>query len=101
MSLSPAYPHFDVLSVAWRLPRGLVVAFRSVGEWVAVFNEESGDTHLLEPRAAAVLRRLAGGEVLAGDSLQNVAGELEHAGFDPELAFRELHAMGLAEPFPP
>jgi PqqD family protein of HPr-rel-A system len=101
MPFSSAYSDFDVFAVAWRLPVGLPIALRSVGDWTAVFNEESGDTHVLEPQAAEVLRRLAAGEILQGDDLRHTAEELQRAGFDPELAFRELHVMGLAEPVRP
>ncbi len=99
--LSPAHPHFQPLQVAWRLPPGLELAFCAVGGSTAVFNSESGDTHLLAPPAAELLGRLATGEVLAGEGLADAAAALEQAGHEASGALRELHALGLVEPFAP
>ncbi len=99
--LSPAHPRFRPLQVAWRLPPGLELAFRPIGGSTAVFNAESGDTHLLAPVAGDLLARLAAGEVLAGEALADAAGILERAGHEPSGALRELHVLGLAEPFSP
>lgn len=98
---SPAYPRFDPLAVSWRLPPGLVLEFRSLGARTAVFNGESGDTHLLAPVAADVLARMAVGEVLGGDALAAAVDEFESAGHDPAEALREFHVLGVAEPFEP
>jgi hypothetical protein len=99
--LSPAYPSFEPLQVGWRLPPGLPLAFRAIGETLAVFNAESEDTHLLDPVAGGLLRRLAAGEVLVGDGLAEATGPLADAGFEPGEVLRELHVLGLAEPFQP
>lgn len=98
---SPAYPVFDPLCVSWRLPYQLVLEFHRVGGFVAVFNTEADDTHVLAPEAAAFLERLAAGEIIAGSTLDEAADGLERAGFDPSLVLRQLHVLGLAEPYTP
>lgn len=98
---SPAHPDFDPLAVSWRLPHELVLLFHPVGEFTAVFNMESEDTHLLAPVAAGFLERLTNGEVLAGDALGAAAERFEQAGFNAGVVLRELHLLGLAEPFRP
>ena len=90
-----AYPSQGVV---WRLLPGLCLHSREVGALVAVFNEESGDTHLIEPWAADLLDRLQ----------QRPADQSELAeacgGREPEAVFRvlrEFHFLGLIEPVNP
>lgn len=99
MVFSPAYPRFSPLAVSWRLPLGLVLVSRRLGGMTAVFNTESGDTHLLEPVAGQLLERMAGGEVLTGDALGAATGHLTRSGFHPADVLRDFHRLGLAEPF--
>ena len=96
---SPAFPVADPLALAWRLPPGLTLALRTVGDRLAVFNEESEDTHLLHPVAGRLVERLLDGEEFRGPVLAEACEVLRAHGFDGAKVFRELHVLGLAEPF--
>ena len=85
-------------AVSWALALGLVLHFRRVGERVAVFNEETADTHLLEPWAAAILERLRQGPATAG-ALQE-AGDTEPEAAAIAGALEEFRYLGLIEPVP-
>jgi PqqD family protein of HPr-rel-A system len=67
-----------------------------------VFDERSGDTHLLEPVAATALRALRGSPATTEELLQRVCAELGLA-LEPELRrsfeqlVRRLDELGLIE----
>lgn len=96
--LSPAYPRYAPGTVAWRIPHGLAPVFREVGGVTVVHNPESGDTHFLAPAGADLLARLASGEVLTVDTLPQPEFGTQTGSGD---VLRELHLLGLAEPFHP
>lgn len=80
----------------WRIPPGLALEFRRIGKSTAVFNPESGDTHLLTPQGAGLLRVLAnrtGGSTGELTAALNGRGE----GFEVEPVLEELRRLGLVE----
>ena len=95
---SPVYPDFDPLALQWRVPRGLRLHVRPCGDCVSVFNEESGDTHIVPPALAELLEALR----LRPGCWPSTAWtrSLGSAVGDPGSALRELFALGLIEPVP-
>jgi len=85
----------------WRLTPDLRLHMRRVGAMVAVFNEESGDTHLVAPWAAQILERLRAGPARAEDLDARKTG----GGEDPVQAvarsLSEFRYLGLIEPVDP
>ena len=85
----------------WRMAPGLGLHRRELGERIAVFNEETADTHFLDSRAGALLARLEQGPATAaeleavleadqGDAPQGTAELLDE--------FRFLGLIELADP---
>lgn len=84
----------------WGLPAGLGLHFRQLGNRVAVFNEETADTHLLEPWAAALLERLHQGPATLGTLQEAVQPEPGGGASDVAGALEEFRYLGLIEPVP-
>ena len=85
----------------WRLPDGLELSSRQFGDETVIFNQSSGQTHLLDAIAAWVLRELE----VAPSSTDLLADRLvQEAGLEAEFAVRRLQeilanfeAQGLVE----
>lgn len=99
--ISPAHPNYDPLSLQWQRPPGLTLHTRHLGQSVALFNEESGDTHVFDPVAADVLAALdAPGLTMTTALAELVAPEADTGTAHERLAelLRTLHGLGLIEP---
>ena len=67
----------DADRVVWALPEMAVLSWRSWdADEVVVFNEGSGQTHLLDAFSAAVLREVEKGPMPFGSLLRNLSQEL-------------------------
>lgn len=82
----------------WGLPAGLGLHFRRLGDRVAVFNEETADTHLLEPWAAALLERLQQGPATLSALQEEVPPEPGGGAPDVAGVLEEFRYLGLIEP---
>ncbi len=88
------------LDIRWRVPVGLDLQFRAVGDSVAVLNPESGDTHVVTSEGAACLRTLF---ALPGTYPRDMKGlerqTLPFGGTESLIeAVRQFHRLGLIEP---
>lgn len=93
----------DVFSCAWRLPQGTTLLWRTWGQETLVYHPPSGDTHLLNPLAAAALARIERSSISTEQIITQVLAELDLPASD-ELAaeLREFlmnfHEFGVIEP---
>lgn len=85
---------------SWALPADLGLHFRRLGHRVAVFNEETADTHLLEPWAAMILERLDRGPATVSELLEIVGTEPGGGGAAMVGALEEFRYLGLIESLP-
>lgn len=99
--ISPAHPNYDPMALRWRRTSGLNLHTRPVGQSIAVFNEESGDTHVFDPVVAEVLEVLRRSPALMATRLVDLV-ELEvdtvPSGDGWGTLLRTLHGLGLIEP---
>lgn len=95
----------DELAARWSVTAGRSFVFRSLAEETLVFDQASGDTHLLDSAAALVLQLLQGVGLSAGELAPRLMAELSLPA-DPELAehllgvFHELAERDLIELLP-
>ncbi|GAB3370156.1 hypothetical protein GCM10027317_05700 [Massilia agri] len=81
---------------AWRLVPGQALLHHGAGDEHLVFNDLSGDTHLLDAQAMQVLRALQAGP-LAPAALQGLCGEAQEPE-DIAALLAELQELMLVQP---
>lgn len=81
---------------AWRLVPGQALLHHGAGDEHLVFNNLSGDTHLLDTPAMKVLRALQAGPLTPAD-LQGLCGETDEPE-DIDALLAELQHLMLVQP---
>jgi PqqD family protein of HPr-rel-A system len=94
------------ISGPWQLAEGCRLHWKAWDDEFVIFDEGSGDTHLLDPLAAEVLKLLEQSPGDVADLARRTVARLDLAP-DPDLAARVLElvrrfaAAGLVEPARP
>jgi len=88
-------------SVTWRRVPDLGLHLRPVGAMVAVYNEESGDTHLVSGWAAAILERLRVAPARPAELRRHAPPAATGDAGSVTRLLRDLWYLGLIEPVDP